>query len=160
MLGKALTAARNALKNPDCQKIFNTDPSKPRNDPATVLEAMAMGIPLGGTRIGAVTAGRIPLRYAAVTKAGPDAVPTGSGEVRASSADIIVQDNPLGYPYWESSAGGLALTLLHELGHVFNIVTSLGGSSIINDVSPDGTVNQEAEIANAKTLAPCHPTLN
>lgn len=55
----------------------------------------------------------------------------------------------LGTPYWELGAGRLATTLLHELGHVFDIVTALGGSAIKYDHS------DALQEANAKALEKC-----
>ena len=74
----------------------------------------------------------------------------------ASKQDAL--NNTLSYSY---DAFGrpqdLALTLIHELGHVFNEVLGLGGSAIINDVNPDNTVDYEAENANSATLQKCNP---
>jgi hypothetical protein len=45
--------------------------------------------------------------------------------------------------------------LIHELGHVFKMVSGLGGSAIVNERNPDGTVNDSLEAANRETLKPC-----
>jgi hypothetical protein len=47
--------------------------------------------------------------------------------------------------------------LIHQLGHVYKIVNGLGKSQIVWDSNPDGTMNNAAEAANAKTLEKCHP---
>jgi hypothetical protein len=75
-----------------------------------------------------------------------------------TSANIILQDSGPN-SYLQQSAASLASTLIHELGHVFNIVTSLGGSAIQYDANPDGTSNAAAEAANATALAPCAKAL-
>lgn len=49
------------------------------------------------------------------------------------------------------------MTLIHELGHVFNIVADLGGSNILYDANPDGTPNAKNEAQNATTLKACTP---
>jgi hypothetical protein len=69
-----------------------------------------------------------------------------------------LQSNPLSNGYYGAqSASNLALTLIHELGHVFNLVYGLGGSRIVNDANPDGNANASAEAANAATLKDCKP---
>jgi hypothetical protein len=112
---------------------------------------------VGGTFIGRVMSGRIGLGFTAVTdydrKTG---VWTGSN-VRAASANIVLQSNANGTPFWSLTDQELAQTLLHELGHVFDIVNSLGGSAIKNDVDPDGSTNWTQEAANAKALEKCKP---
>lgn len=74
--------------------------------------------------------GRIRLNAAAVTVADPKTVvPTGSGAAVAASANIVIQSNPLGDFYYATrSLKDLALTLIHELGHVFNIVAGERGT--------------------------------
>ena len=59
------------------------------------------------------------------------------------------------YDYRKASILELADTLVHELGHVLNIVQGLGSSSIITDVNPDGSSNPKAQHANHFVLADC-----
>jgi RHS repeat-associated protein len=153
----ALQSALTALLNPKCASIFNTDPNSPHSyDSGTVLQAMITGVALGTTYFGDVQVGRMILNAAAVTVP-VNGVTTGAG-ARASSANIVLQSNPLSSGYYLSQTPQqLALTLLHELGHVFNIVTSLGGSKIVWDGNPDGSPNDAAEAKNAKTLENCKP---
>ena len=82
----------------------------------------------------------------------------GNGSVVAASADIVLQNSALSSGFWaQRSTQDLASTLLHELGHVFNEVFGLGGSKILNDRNPDGSVNYDREAQNAKTLKACLP---
>ncbi len=157
---RALFSALDALDDPDCARIFNTNSST--YSPRAVLAMMAFGgtatgVP-SGTYFGSVKFDRIPVAFNAVTV--PDkttGVWTGSG-VQAVSADIYLQTNKLSNGFYGSATvQDLALTLIHELGHVFNIVSGLGGSKIVWDANPNGTANQAAEDANAKTLQKCHP---
>ena len=108
---------------------------------------------------GSIAYSRMDLGFAAVTE--PDSatsVSMGNGGVKAASATIILQSSPLSDGFYGSqNPTDLALTLIHELGHVFNIVNGLGGSKILWDRNPDNTVNQDAEDKNAKTLQSCHP---
>lgn len=46
-------------------------------------------------------------------------------------------------------------TLLHELGHVLDLIPSLGGSVIQNEILPDGSVDRAKEQANYDALYPC-----
>lgn len=93
------------------------------------------------------------LDFSAVTIPDPATSVSKGGSVIAASADIVLQSNPLinGY-YGSQTTKDLALTLIHELGHVYNIVSGLGGSSVNWDANPDGSANEAAETANAKTL--------
>ncbi len=61
--------------------------------------------------------------------------------------------------YIRRSAVEVAETLLHGLGHVFEFVTTLGGSAIKYDRNLDGSVNWEAQNENAKKLQNCKPRL-
>jgi hypothetical protein len=128
---------------------------------ANVLASMALGgTPAGGPSfyVGSVGFSKLRLDFAAVTQADPaTSVSTGSG-VQAAFANIVLQSSRLSDNYYaDQTTQDLALTLIHELGHVFNIVSGLGGSAIIGDANPDGSANQDAEDANEKTPQKCHP---
>ena len=163
----AVFSALEALKDPDCKGIFNTTPGATVYDPRDVLASMAFGgyggtVPQGSF-FGSVTFGTIPMPDAAVTQADPATrvtldPPTAYTGVRAASAVIILQGSHLsdGY-YGAQSISNLASTLIHELGHVYNIVAGLGGSRILWDSSSTGPYNQDAEDKNRKTLESCHP---
>lgn len=160
----AVFSAIAALKNPECAAIFNTNPNAANQyDPAAVLASMALGgtaagIP-PGTSFGSITFGVLPLIDAAVTQ--PDSgswVNNGSPGGIALSATIIIQSSQLSAGYYgNDTPQQLAMTLIHELGHVFNEVYGLGGSAILYDALPNGRPNWRAERQNAKTLAKCHP---
>jgi hypothetical protein len=159
----AVFSALQALKDPGCAGIFNTNPNAPNQySPADVLGAMAFGgTPVGmpaGTYFGSIPFARMGLGFAAVTLPDPaTSVATGNGTI-ALSADIVLQSNQLSNGYYGAqTVQNLALILIHELGHVFNIVNGLGGSQIVWDANPDGTMNDAAEAQNAKTLQKCNP---
>lgn len=153
---RCLKAAMKALEDPDCAELLNTDPNRPHTyGPGLVLQAMLLGVPLGGTWFGEVSVAPLPYDLAAWTKYSADWVHTGTG-VRASSADIVLQGDPQSSVYYlKHSARDLALILLHELGHAFDIVTSLGGSAIKYDANPDGSPNRRVQAENAKLLEKC-----
>jgi RHS repeat-associated protein len=161
---EAFFSALQALQDPNCAAIFNTNPNaKNTYAPADVLATMGFGAsPLGGTvpqgaYLGSIQFQPISLAFLAVTVPDPaTSVSTGTSVV-AASANIVLQSNPLSDGYFGTqSVSQLALTLIHELGHVYNIVSGLGGSKIIWDSNADG-MNQDAEDQNAKTLQACKP---
>ncbi len=159
LLTKATKAAMNALGDENCGGIFNTDSSRPHTyGPGIVLQAMVLGMTLNGTYFGTVKEERLQLDYYAVTRP-KDPISIGQ-EARALSADILLQNNPQSSgAYQDQTAADLAIILIHELGHVFNIVTSLGGSTIVNDVNADGSPNSASQKQNAETLKDCNPRL-
>ncbi len=117
----------------------------------------AAGIP-SGTYFGSIGMAVLPFSMVAITQ--PDRgsfTANGAGGI-ALSADIVLQGSTLapGY-YGNDTPQQLAMTLIHELGHAFNEVYGLGGSSIVYDALPNGRPNSRAEKQNAKTLANRHP---
>ncbi len=160
----ALFSALAALKDPNCAGLFNTAANGSSGySPADVLAMMAFGGSAGnipaGTYFGSISSSPMPLGFDAVTEADPaTAVSLGNGGVQAASAKIVLQANQLSDGYYGRQAPqDLALTLIHELGHVFNEVSGLGGSKIVSEINPDHSVNYEAENVNAATLQKCHP---
>jgi RHS repeat-associated protein len=155
---QAILSAIAALKDPKCGALFNTDPNRPHTyTPSDVLA----GFVFGGSDtpdFGTLTIARMSLNYNAVTVPDPNtSVSIGNGTV-AASANIVLQGNPLSEGFYlAQSTQDLALTLIHELGHVFNIVIGLGGSNIVWDANPDGSVNYAAENTNADILRACNP---
>jgi RHS repeat-associated protein len=157
VLQEALSDATNALHNKDCGAVFNTRANlSMKYDPAQVLEGFVDGIKLGDPYFGSLWAEQLAPTLAAQTQYGNGQWVGGSYEY--TSANIILQDNGPN-SYLQQSPASLALTLIHELGHVFSIVAALGGSTIQYDANPDGTPNDAAEAANAKALAPCAKAL-
>jgi RHS repeat-associated protein len=160
----AVFSALQALQDPACAALFNTDPgAKNHYDPSEVLGDMVFGGSLvggtvpEGTYFGTVNVARMSLDEAAITQP-VSGVAVGNGTVKALYANILLQGNPLSdYYYGNQSASDLALLLIHELGHVYNIVNGLGGSSIVADVNPDGSINYDKEALNDTTLQACHP---
>lgn len=53
------------------------------------------------------------------------------------------------------STGSQAQTLIHELGHVFNMLKGAGGSDFVDDVNPDGSPNAAGQAKNAKIVQDC-----
>jgi hypothetical protein len=145
----AVLSALDALRDPACAGLFSG------SNPAAVLGAMVFG---AAGRAGDVKFSDLRLDFAAVTNPDPNtSVNTGNG-VRALSADIVLQNSRLSDNYYGTqSIQNLANTLIHELGHVFNIVNGLGSSKIVNDVNPDGTPNDDAQRRNDATLKNCKP---
>jgi RHS repeat-associated protein len=157
VLAEALSDAEKALHQKDCAGVFNTKPNLSQTyDPADVLDGIVDGIKMGDEYFGSMWAEKLNPTFAAETQYGSGQWV--GGTYQYTSANIILQDNGPG-SYLDQGAASLALTLIHELGHVFNIVARLGGSAIQNDANPDGTANAAAEAANALALAPCAKAL-
>jgi hypothetical protein len=122
----AFFAALQALRDPKCEALFNTDPSRPHTfDPATVLASYG----LGGSDtpdLGTLRIDKMNLSYAALTV--PDrntSVFIGDGVV-AAKADIVLQGSTLSdYFYLRQSVADLATTMIHELGHVLTSTVAL-----------------------------------
>jgi RHS repeat-associated protein len=156
-LVSAMFSALEALKDPKCSGIFNTDPEKQHKyNPRDVLASIIFGG--NGPYFGMLKSANLSLAFAAVTEPDPKtSVRTGMGVV-AASADIVLQGSRLSDSYYPAQTShDLALTLIHELGHVFNIVDGLGGSKVLYDVNADGTPNRKAQDKNGKTLENCNP---
>jgi hypothetical protein len=57
---------------------------------------------------------------------------------------------------WNNSSSlWKAQTLIHELGHVFNILLGAGGSDFVQDANKDGSPNAAAEATNLKIVQDC-----
>jgi len=161
---EAFFSAVNALSDSDCAAIFNTNPdAKYHYAPGDVLTVMGLGangyqtVP-AGSYFGSIDFARMRLDYAAETVADPaTSISTGANTVQAASATIYLQANPLSSGYYGAqTVQQLALTLIHELGHVYNDVYGLGGSKIVPDANANGDPNGGQD-TNAKTLQDCHP---
>ena len=155
LLNNAIWAAVHALQDSKCAALFNTNASRPQgNDPATVL--LLFG--LHDSPFGDITAANIRLSNAAETDAVGGTIPVGPNAYSpyvASAANIVLQNS---FGYWQSqTVATLAITLIHELGHVYNIVAGLGGSAILWDGNSDGSPNSDAQAKNRATLNVCHP---
>jgi hypothetical protein len=160
----AVFSAFAALGDPSCAAIFNTDANAKKYSPQDVFSAVVFGgMTLQGMYFGSLDFAALPLGDLAVTQPDPATSvsllpPTPYTTAKAASANIVLQNSKLsgGY-YGDQTVQELALTLIHELGHVYNIDAGLGGSKILWDANPDGSINQAAEDANAKTLQACNP---
>jgi predicted Zn-dependent protease with MMP-like domain len=144
--------AEFALSQSACQDLFNTD----NYDPSEVLADMMAGpVALGGN-FGTVSSESINQTFSAETRYGNGQwVGQQPNQTYVyTTANIVLQATGPN-AWWAQSAQSVAATLIHELGHAYNIVASLGGSLIQNERNPDGSVNMSLEAANAATLKPC-----
>ncbi len=70
LLGDALRAALEALKDLGCASLFNTDPGRPHLYSAQdVLTSMVLKVPLGGVRFGSTRETKLSWQFYAVTEA-------------------------------------------------------------------------------------------
>jgi RHS repeat-associated protein len=157
VLQEAVSNAMKALHSKNCGAVFNTKANLLTvYDPSEVLEGIVDGIQLGEPYFGSLWADQLPSTFLAVTNYGNGQYVGGTYEY--TSANIILQDSGHN-SYLLQGPASLALTLIHELGHVFNIVATLGGSAIQYDANPNRTADAAAQAANAKALAPCAKAL-
>jgi RHS repeat-associated protein len=155
----ALGTALEMLGTKDCMAIFNAN-LKPGEGyaPRDVLAMMAYGGSTGnvphGTSFGMIKKRQLPGNYAAVTV--PDRrteVSVGDGTSRAYTADIELQSDPLSAGFYGAqTVDDLALTIIHELGHAYNIVTQLGGSAIVYDADAMGKPIRHLQDQNSRTV--------
>jgi RHS repeat-associated protein len=141
----ALAQALTDLQNPDCAAVFAGGIAKGDN-PSTVLEQI-----VAGTKYASVTFVSLSPLVGAVT------AESGFWKFKKATIEINTYNNPSVGVYWNAGNAQVnALTLLHELGHIFNFLFGNGSSTIVNDVLKNGNPNPTAEAANAAALAPCN----
>ncbi len=142
----AETQALADLAKPDCAKLFNG------HDPSAVLQAIIAGTQYGNVSFNLqspIVAATTQLKYAI----------TGNWRrkrtVKTATININTYSDPNGV-YWNTgNAANNAITLIHELGHVFDWEFGSSSTTIVYDANPDGTPNNQAEAANAAALVPC-----
>jgi hypothetical protein len=131
-LNEAVDRAIRALKNPECAALFGIT-----TDPVTVLRALRSG-KLGGISFATLDRDRV-------------AQATYEGNVDGQYTRSYIEINNYNASgYWlRSSVDANARTLIHELGHVFNIISGLGGSEWEYDADPStGRPDASAEERN------------
>jgi len=124
-MNDAKNRALEALKNPQCSHLF-ANGAKGRRDPSSVLLGIVNGtISTNGYTDAYITFGSIAKSKIATT-----------GSERNGSVHIIINDQMVGRNSWNmGNTDQNALTLLHELAHVYNIrQATLGGFAIGNFV--------------------------
>jgi RHS repeat-associated protein len=137
-LPKAIQDAYNALANPRCNALFSS-----ALDSQQVLQALTAG----NTGLGYITIDDIPSDPGQVTSATTtalfSAVSIGQGATQLQVTGALVAINDLAGTFIHGSDQDRAVTILHELGHVFYDLLGLGGSQILPDGNgiPDN-VNQ------------------
>jgi hypothetical protein len=142
-LPAALKLALEALALPSCQKLFGTSQTRSNGfNPSTVLSSLAAG----GNQYGSINFSFIPLTVDAITT---EVLP---GLPLANSPKPVVIINSLYIPgtsLWNNGdALNNAITLLHELGHVFNLLSGSGGSMIKTDSIFYGSSANETTVIN------------
>ena len=124
LLGNAVRRAVAALANESCAGLFGNQ--KTRNgkfDPTIVLSALA-----DGTKFGSI-------KFADKSTSWGVAQVTPNGLPCLASKATITINSTVSPGYWNSNnVDQNALTLLHELGHVYDLIRGSGGSAI---KSPD-----------------------
>jgi RHS repeat-associated protein len=140
VLQTALDQAMQALNSPFCNKLFN-NPLGP--SPQQVLQDLYNG----NTDYGSILFGEIPENgpSAYVINATTTAWVPPPGSSVETGAIITLQTQGT---YWNFPSGyDQAVTLIHELGHAFNIIFGEGSSSILDDAG-----NPTQSIANTNMI--------
>jgi RHS repeat-associated protein len=152
-----ITLAFNALLDPKCQSVFNTNVSagaKVYSPSGMLLVLGGGGSTSDGRYWGTITQANLGATVDAVTQGQGQSIPiTGSSSVYMSSNIVLNNGYSNNWTSWDTAE--LAGDLIHELGHVFNMTQGLGGSKVVDDANPDGTPNDAKEAQNAATLKPC-----
>ncbi len=119
LLSDAVKRAQEALESEKCQKLFGNKKTRENGfDPATVLGSIADGGTFG--------------RVTFTTDGDPGSTTANGGIPKVSSSSVIIALNTANWDVGNTLYN--AETLLHELGHAYDIIHGSGGSVI---KSPD-----------------------
>jgi RHS repeat-associated protein len=135
-LKAAAEIALEALKNSPCASQFQTD--GPGLDPSEVLEGLVRSGEGGGpSRFGVLDfRDELPVNKTAWAETDIYGEYVGMEGERQVYEGVNVRIN---YNTWNSnSAAENARTLLHELGHAFNVLAGAGGSAWVSEYADDG----------------------
>jgi len=99
--------------------------------------------------------GQLPVVYAATGGADPNANYGGVENGRNVWDKVLILLNSDTWLYRTDAAR--AQILLHELGHVFNFLAGAGGSDFVDELNPDGTVDNTKEEFNHDLEKKCIP---
>jgi RHS repeat-associated protein len=156
-LGFAGSTALAALTNPQCSGLFQG------GDPSRVLQSLLDGGAMGKIQFGDLG----PPRGGFVTAASTSGVlgRSAQGTSIFTGANITINSNSAapwlgGYPggFGVSDNVHRAITLIHELGHVFHTVTGLGNSSLNNDDAVTDAAGNAVSAGTDRTiLEKCFP---
>jgi RHS repeat-associated protein len=133
---------------PGCASDFNG------HDPAVVLVDMIAGLGFGNVSFDALKPDR-----AANTQLNELRIGSIFRRKTVRTATIIINTiTAPGFIFWnDGRANYNAVTLLHELGHVFDWEFGQNSTSIVYDALPDGSPDPVAETHNATAMAACGP---
>ena len=162
-LWRAFDLAMKALNSDKCKSLFgnesSTDPNKvPTPDPKKVLAMILNG---GDTTGGSSPYGRMVLDDI-VSKPGTTTSATaavwtykafdiGNGATQLMPSTVLITINSMAGNFVDGNVTEAAATLIHELGHAFYALGSLGGSSI----TPDGGDTKKSEANQDKVKKNC-----
>ena len=151
-LPAAIALAMQALQNADCASLMGTAPGSP--SPSTVLGELQTGTSgLGYFAINNIDSSPGTVVSATTQASGYSTVPIDGGfQSQATSVTITINDLA-GY-FVGNNLVDQAATIIHELGHAFYDLPSLGGSLILPDA---GNVSQ-SEANQALVMQTCFPS--
>jgi RHS repeat-associated protein len=154
----ALAQAREWLKQPECAALFGTSGTRMAGfDPTAVLNSVYTP---GGGPWGAGTFAYIPYPAAAITVPVALTVPGPTPIVYGVTALVAINElNVPGTNAWnQGDTFNNALLLLHELGHVYNILPGSGGSQIQWDFGGIGGISTDNDNLVIQKCAAVSPT--
>jgi RHS repeat-associated protein len=157
----AVQAALGALSSPTCAGLFDLDPNAPA--PAALLAQIASGndpqayfteeyIPQPGPN----TATNAQTQATSYSIQNGQVTNTGT----ANNVVVVFNDNPAA-PFNTGSVTASAITVLHELGHVYELLYGLGSTNLVNDsIAAQGSVansNAASAFNTAMVQTNCFP---
>ncbi len=148
-IGGGVAAALAALANPNCAALFNLDPSAP--DPTTLLSQASEGknpqvyftegfilSQSSGTMTNATTQmTSYSLQNGTITYTG------------VANKTVVVFNYDPNAPFNTGSTTDAAVTVLHELGHVYEFLYGLGSTFLVNDSIDAQGSKEQANAASA-----------
>ena len=146
----AYNAALQDLAKADCAKHFNT--SGGGMNPVAALQSA-----------GGASNGNAQLFFGTTTQQGISGYAYWQGTYTVSNASYYYGNImstrgtiEINVASWNSQTlQSDTATLIHELGHLYDMVQGLGGSDFVYDANPDGSPNSAAEQTNAALVADC-----
>jgi RHS repeat-associated protein len=144
-LDKARERALEMLQSPECQSLFGTAESRANGfDPATLIAGLFSSTNGATVRAGTATITSVFGRMTSLGPLGLTVGPLPPGAV--VDVAVLINTSTFGLDEWND-----ALTLLHELGHVYNAAPGAGGSPISKGLADFNGANDDLLVKDCLT---------